>query len=300
MRDEAARRGCGDLGHELSLLEPAALARWQGLPIGWIETRPHVVSANLTTQRSGLVMIDTGAVQADFRFGRRSMSREFSPDSIGCFVAGTQLDSSRWRWTPTRRICVDLEAPFPEGADLLEQSRRSVLSTEIEFHDKEVAAVLRAMSREVAEGCPNGRLFAESLSLGVLMRLRQRCASRGRIERERGKLTPGQLRTVEDTVRSQLGRELGIGVLAASVGFSPPQFARLFKRTVGCTPHRFVLQARLEKAMALVLTSERPLADIAFDTGFASQSHMTAAFSRTFRATPGAVRRQGSRRPVDC
>lgn len=291
MRQAPPPSACGDLGHERSLLDPAAAARWRGLPIGWIEISPHVVSADLTTPRDVLVMIDSGVVQADFRFGRRATSWEFAPSSIGCFVAGTQLDASRWRWAPTRRIVVDLAAPFPEGAELLDGARGRALATEIEFRDEEVAAVLRAMVREVADGCPNGRLYAESLSLGVLARLRQRAVAGRSAERERGRLTARQLRIVEETVRSQLGRDLGIAGLAAAVGFSPAQFARLFKRTLGCTPHRYVLQARLDRAMALAVGSDVPLADIAFETGFASQSHMTAAFARSFRTTPGAARR---------
>jgi AraC family transcriptional regulator len=292
MRQATQRSACGDLVHERSLLDAPASARWQGLPIGWIEISPHVVSANLTTPRDVLVMIDSGVVQADFRFGRRATSWEFAPDSIGCFVAGTQLDASRWRWTPTRRIYVDLEAPFPAGADLLDDgSRGRALATEIEFRDAEVAAVLRSMAREVAEGCPNGRLYAESLSLGVLSRLRQRAQAGRSVERERGRLTARQLRVIEETVRGQLGRDLGIAGLASAIGFSAPQFARLFKRTLGCTPHRYVLQARLDRAMVLAIGSDRPLADIAFETGFASQSHMTAAFARRFGTTPGAARR---------
>ena len=283
---------CGNPSFEHSLLTPQALARWKGYPMGWIEASPHQVRADLTTERNGLVMIDAGATHADFRYGNRSMSWDFTPGSIGFFAVGTELKLSRWRWTATRRIYLDLDAGLPGSDGVPEPLRRVPARTEIEFRDQELTAVLRSMVGEVARGCPHGRLFAESLSLGVALRLQQRAASRPGDRRERGKLTPTQVRSVQDLVESRPGESLSLASLAAATGFSPAQFVRLFKNTVGCTPYQYVLRKRLERAKELVLAGGLPLAAIADETGFASQSHMTAAFVRVFRAPPGEMRRR--------
>lgn len=291
MQDSDDQNACGDPGFERSLLAPAAMARWHGLPVAWIEARPHVVQADLTTARTGLVMIDDGVTRADFRYGNKSMACEFTPGSIGLFTAGTELKLSRWRWNRTRRIYLDLEMALPGGADLLEPLHRLPLRTEIEFRDAELTSVLRMLAAEVAAGSPNGQLFAESLCLGIAVRLHQRSALRFSGGRERGRLTPAQVQAVEELVRMQLGGNIPLAELARAAGFSAPQFVRLFKNTMGCTPHQYVMAARLERAKELVLESQHSLSVIAELTGFANQAHMTGAFVRAFSTPPGEMRR---------
>ena len=66
---------------------------------------------------------------------------------------------------------------------------------------------------------------------------------------------------------------------------------RLFRRTTGTSPHRYVVLRRLEHARRLITTSSLPLAEVASETGFASQSHMNSAFVRVYGCTPGDARR---------
>jgi AraC family transcriptional regulator len=292
MQHRDGQSACGNPVFEHSLLTPQDCALWQGAPVGWIDSSPHHVEADLVTERTRLVMIDSGATHADFRYGNRSMSWEFTPGSIGVFTVGTELKLSRWKWTRTRRIYLDLDTALPEVAALLEPMRSLPSQTEIEFRDPELSCVLRTMVQEVAAGSPHGRLFAESLSVGVALRLHQRAASRYGGSRERGKLTGGQVQKVRELVEAHLGGNVALAELARCAGFSAPQFLRLFKNTFGCTPHQYVLKARLERARALVVAGGLPLAAIAAATGFASQSHMTAAFVRAFQTPPGEMRRR--------
>lgn len=292
MQDQDSRQACGDPTCERSLLPPEA-ACWGGLPLMWVEASPHVAQADLVVERNALVLMDSGCAQVDYGFGLQSLSCDLRAGSIGYFAQGTHLRASRWRWAPARRIAIDLQSACEAEPMLSEQFQRAPCTTEMEFHDAELAALVRGMAREAAHGSPNGRLFAESLSLGVMLRLQQRAAARHRRSRERGRLTAAQLQAVDDLVRSSLGRQISLGMLAQASGFSPAQFVRLFKNTVGCTPHQYVLRMRLERARDLVLATVLPLAVIADETGFSSQSHMTSAFVRALKTPPGEMRRQG-------
>ncbi|WP_186510694.1 helix-turn-helix domain-containing protein [Caenimonas sedimenti] len=295
MQDPASGSACGDPVFERSLLTTEAVDGWRGFPVSWIEASPHEVHAELLTERNALVMIDTGSTQADFHYGKRAMSWEFQPGSIGLFTPGTELRLSKWRWTPTRRVRIDLDAPLPGCA--LETLQGFCGPTEIEFRDPELTAVVRAMVLEIAGGNANGRLYAESLSLGVALRLQQRKNARYGTARERGKLSGEQLRKVQELIRADLGKDLCLAALARESGFSPAQFVRLFKNTVGCTPYQYLFQARLEVARELVRASDQPLTTIAAETGFASQSHMTSAFAKAFNVRPGEMRRLERLRP---
>jgi AraC family transcriptional regulator len=57
-------------------------------------------------------------------------------------------------------------------------------------------------------------------------------------------------------------------------------------------PHRWLLTQRGNRAKALLRETSMPIADIAVTCGFADQSHLTRVFSKAFRISPGAWRRQ--------
>lgn len=294
MQDEEPRNACGDPCHERSLL-PAEGASWGGLPVAWLQARPHEVRADLVVERHVLVMIDSGSARADFGYGSRNLSCDLRAGAIGTFRQGTHMRMSHWRWPAARRIAVDLEAATLLGdTALAEQLRAAPWETEIEFHDPELAALVRGMVREAAAGCPNGRLFAESLSLGLALRLQQRAAARHGNGRERGRLAPAQVRKLDELIRTAGGRQVTLAMLAQASGFSPAQFVRLFRNTLGCSPHQYVLRSRLERARAMVVAGQMSLAMVAHETGFASQSHMTSAFVRAYGVPPGEMRRASS------
>jgi AraC-like DNA-binding protein len=62
-------------------------------------------------------------------------------------------------------------------------------------------------------------------------------------------------------------------------------------RAGGATIHQVVMDLRLREALELVLDSGRDLTEVALELGFSSHSHFTAAFRRTYRATPSTLRR---------
>ena len=71
---------------------------------------------------------------------------------------------------------------------------------------------------------------------------------------------------------------------------SEAHFARSFKQAFGVPPHRYLLTRRIERATALLRDTDRPITEIAFDTGWES----LGTFGRTFRdvtgESPGAIR----------
>ena len=84
--------------------------------------------------------------------------------------------------------------------------------------------------------------------------------------------------------------------LEAITGLTRYDLARQFRVALGTSPHRYLLMRRLEFARA-ELQGERPLAEIACDTGFADQAHFTRAFRSALGLTPGRYRTLLSSRP---
>jgi AraC-like DNA-binding protein len=71
--------------------------------------------------------------------------------------------------------------------------------------------------------------------------------------------------------------------LARRHGLSPTHFRRLWQRSVGVPPHRFVLEERLRRACRALVQTDAPIAEIARAHGFADPLY----FSRRFRAFTG-------------
>ena len=102
-----------------------------------------------------------------------------------------------------------------------------------------------------------------------------------------------RLLRAKDRMDAASHEEWPVGRLAEVSGVSEAHFARSFKQAFGIPPHRYLLTRRIERAMALLRETDRPITDIAFDTGWAS----LGTFGRTFRDitghSPSAVRSQG-------
>src|SRR3989442_11921738 len=71
---------------------------------------------------------------------------------------------------------------------------------------------------------------------------------------------------------------------------SPYHFARLFKRSTGVPPHRFLVRRRIDAARALLAAQTAPIAEIAQLVGFRTPSHFTTTFRRVTGLTPSAYR----------
>ena len=277
--------------NERSLLSENDVAEWAGFDIGWIEAPETVTFRGDGDGPTGLAMLDTGRARAEFRFGRRSYTYDIDQGCIGLFPDGGHADYCQWHCDNVRRIILHFDHARLDDPVLAEQLHRTPLRRDLRFRDQDLTAVLRAMVREAVSGCPNGPLFAESLSIGVAMRLQRRATASQSAVREQGKLTGTQTRNVAELVRNRLHTTISIGELARITGFSRTQFVRLFKNTLGCTPYQYILRARLDFAGGLVADSDLSLADIAELAGFSSQSHMTATFARVRNITPGHLRR---------
>ena len=106
----------------------------------------------------------------------------------------------------------------------------------------------------------------------------------------RGGLSPAIKRRVLDFIDANLDHALTIEELAEIADLSSYHFARMFRKTVGEAPHKFVLRRRIERAMLLLRDGNAPVAEIALATGFSSQAHLTTRFSRFTGLTPAKYR----------
>ena len=68
----------------------------------------------------------------------------------------------------------------------------------------------------------------------------------------------------KDLVDARYAEDLDVPALARAARLSPAHFSREFQRAFGETPHQYLLTRRLERAAALLRTTDRTVADICF------------------------------------
>jgi AraC-like DNA-binding protein len=94
----------------------------------------------------------------------------------------------------------------------------------------------------------------------------------------------------KDLADARYFEPLDVDDLATAAGLSRAHFSREFRRAFGEPPHSYLLTRRLERAAALLRTTDRSVAEICLDVGLQSVGSFTTSFSRTFEMSPTAYR----------
>jgi AraC-like DNA-binding protein len=94
----------------------------------------------------------------------------------------------------------------------------------------------------------------------------------------------------KDLADARYFEPLGVDDLARAASLSRAHFSRQFRRAFGEPPHAYLLTRRLERAAALLRTTDNSVAEICLAVGLQSIGSFTTSFSRTYGQSPTAYR----------
>jgi AraC-like DNA-binding protein len=94
----------------------------------------------------------------------------------------------------------------------------------------------------------------------------------------------------KDLADARYSEQLSVDDLAAAAGLSRAHFSREFRRAFGEPPHAYLLTRRLERAAALLRSTDRSILDVCLSVGLASLGSFTTSFTRTYGVSPAAYR----------
>jgi AraC-like DNA-binding protein len=94
----------------------------------------------------------------------------------------------------------------------------------------------------------------------------------------------------KDLADARYAEPIGVDEMAAAAGLSRAHFSREFKAAFGDSPRAYLLTRRLERAAALLRTTDRSVAEICLDVGLTSVGSFTTSFRRMFGKTPTEYR----------
>lgn len=85
-------------------------------------------------------------------------------------------------------------------------------------------------------------------------------------------------------------REISLEEMAAHVGMNKSAFCTFMRRHAGKSFSEFMNDIRLERAVEMLLHTDKNIADIAYDSGFASVTYFNRLFRNKYNRTPKSVR----------
>lgn len=132
----------------------------------------------------------------------------------------------------------------------------------------------------------SNQLYLSGLTAAILARLLHSGASASRASAVPRALAKWRMLRVQQYVEEHLAERISLRDLATACGMSRMYFAAQFRRTTGLGPHEFVLRERVRLAKRILSSTDLPLIQVAFETGFRTHSHFSSTFKRVTGVPP--------------
>jgi len=234
----------------------------------------------------------TGVQRLERRTGKSLATGTARPGVVTIIPAGS---SARWDIpgpvdviqlylprTTLERVIREADASAP--SDLLERTG----------HPDAITSSLLMSAADVLEGNSSlDALFRQQLTDLLATRLlAAHTGAPATFEPATGGLSPHALRRTIERLRSDKDADVSLAALASDAGLSRFHFCRAFKESTGLSPHAWLRQQRLERAMNRLCETDASIELVAAELGYASQTAFTAAFKKLTGETPSEWRRR--------
>jgi len=235
---------------------------------------PGLVMGAHVHSRASLSLVLSGSYEECIR-GRRG---EFESGALLICPAG-ETHAQRFGAAGVRKLVL---TPTPEAIARLDEAVRFADAPAV--RTQSLADLGRRIAHELHTADDFSALVVSGLSHELI-------GLAAREQAHRGGALPAKLCRALELLREQSHQLLSLDDIARAVGCDAGELARSFRTHLGQTPGEAHRRLRVERAAALLVQSEQPLADIAALCGFSDQPHMTRAFKAQFGVTPAAYRR---------
>jgi AraC family transcriptional regulator len=196
------------------------------------------------------------------------------------------------RWN--KRVKLHLLAISPEAlnraAEQMDMKPTVELIPHYGFRDRLLAQLIQVVVAQFSQPYPD-LMYAETMAHATMAHMLKTAANDIKTTKQlKGKLPARTLQSVIEYMQANLGRRVSLEELASIAQLSAVHFTRLFRQTTGQPPHQWLLEQRLAKAEELLHAKHLSISEIASQTGFSDQSHLTRAFRRSRGITPSLFR----------
>ncbi|HEX8265629.1 MAG TPA: AraC family transcriptional regulator [Pyrinomonadaceae bacterium] len=270
---------------------------WKNIKAFEIRHEREMIKTSLLQQHCVVLQMEN-SFEIEVCVGAQKIKKVLRPGELMIFPAGSSL---QWRWRqggkPNKALYFFLEPQFLKTiAESFNFKQPAMIEPAIGIDDEQLRYLALSLLCEMRNANILGQFYAETLAKAFAMQIVRQYSHFREVRvapPSIGGLAPFKLRKALGFIDENLECEedLSLEKIAGEVGMSYFHFSRTFKQSMGVSPNNYITRRRIELAKKLLAYSEAPIADIALQVGFASQSHFTTMFRRQTGMTPKDYRR---------
>ncbi len=160
------------------------------------------------------------------------------------------------------------------GRDLVDSDRISLIPQYMNEQDELIQGIFSTLKDELKFGKIGSNLLIDSLKTTLAIHLlRKYCSTKLKLSSYKDGLSKLKLKEITEYINANFHCNLKVIELAAIAQISPYHFIRLFKNSLGKTPHQYILQRRIERGKYLLQHTQLSTEEIAASLGFCDRSH---------------------------
>ena len=202
---------------------------------------------------------------------------------------------SGWSWPAKSKVIIITIDPEP--LERFAERELGQLLTDRQLkdvphaHDEDLTQAAQLLLTALETRSGGSEIMYESLARVFTVKLLERYGEDAAEEAQFSRaFTPRHYKRVLDFLGERYGGSVAIADLASVAGLSEAHFSREFRKTIGDSPHQFLMRYRVEQAIKMIADEARSLGDIAHACGFSDQAHFTRLFKRFTGQTPRQYR----------
>lgn len=214
--------------------------------------------------------------------------------SVGMLVINPPKSERTLRWSAAKKnaaIAFSATAYSNLAATELDGAEWELQPPKFGYVDARALRLAKALVSEVSDGVTNELYLDSLLAVFGVHLIREHSSAKARMSNVRySRLSPQTTRKVIEYMHAHMAENVSIHDLAELARTSASHFIRAFTMSLKMPPHQYLVYIRLKEAERLLVDTELSISDIAFQTGFSSQSHLTTTMRRSKQITPGRIR----------
>lgn len=255
-----------------------------------------VSSPRPATPDHSIVMLDAGAMKGQFSYnqGRYRPCNMHKGDWIigqafeNHFDGFGDIQQDKGQEFATLVIHLSPKLLAVVAADVMGIDNDKIeLIHQINVRDPLMTQIANVLKGQLYHGNIYGEVYAETAAHMLAAHLLQNyCVQRKRLPEVKGRISGNRMGKVLDYIHENLHEEISIESIAKVAHMSPFYFIKLFKKHLGQTPYQFIVHQRMEKAKHLLRNTNRPVIQIALETGYSYACNFSNAFKQSTGMSP--------------
>ena len=268
------------------------LAEWGGVACRGVRffLQPPVDLEISTQVDDYILVLPYSTLMVDLAIGDSPRSRRSLPAGSGMLVPPSTMVRAR-TIEAVEFLVVALSAERAEH--VIDRAANGVPwapAPVLDFIDAGIAGLAREARRSLIGDPLAEPVYLEALADALMARFACKLLGMGLRPPPKEALNPHALRTVTERVEERLASTLRVEELAEVAGLSRSHFSRAFQASTGLPPQEYIIHRRLSRAREMLVETEESVAQIAAQTGFSSQAHLSTAFKKRLGLSPGRYR----------